>query len=205
MRHNLDAPFVLVATGNRGKQQEYRELLVPLALALRFPQEMGMSPEVEESGATYAQNAALKAKAWAEAAGVLVLADDSGLEVEALGGAPGLYSARYAPFPNATDADRRRYLLANLEGKPRPWKARFVCAIAVATPAGMLHFAEGHCEGEIVPEERGEHGFGYDPIFWLPELGLTMAELPPEEKNRRSHRARAAAAILPVLEALLRG
>ena len=205
MRHNLTPPFVLVATGNRGKQQEYRALLAPLGAALKFPQEMGVTLHVEESGATYAQNAALKAKAWAEATGALVLADDSGLEVEALGGAPGLYSARYAPFPHATDADRRRYLLANLEGKPRPWQARFVCVIAVATPEGVLHFAEGHCEGEIIPEERGEHGFGYDPIFWLPELGLTMAELSPEEKNRRSHRARAAAAIVPVLEALLRG
>ena len=200
MRHKLNPPWVLVATGNRGKQREYRELLAPLGWALKFPQDVGVRLEVEESGATYAQNAALKAQAWAKATGALVLADDSGLEVEALDGAPGIYSARYAPQPHATDADRRRYLLANLAGKPRPWRARFVCVIAVATPAGTLHFAEGFCAGEIIPEERGAHGFGYDPIFWLPDVGLTMAELSPAEKNRRSHRARAVAAILPVLE-----
>ncbi len=204
IEHNFSRPPLMVATGNRGKQREYRELLKGLPFTLVFPQDVAaeVAPKVEESGATYAQNAALKARAWAEATGWLTLADDSGLEVAALGGAPGLYSARFAPQPHATDADRRRYLLAQLAGKPQPWQARFVCVIAVATPEGTLHFAEGVCQGEIIAQERGEHGFGYDPLFLLPELGLTMAELPPEEKNRRSHRARAAAAIRPILQAL---
>ncbi len=202
MRHKFT---LLIATGNAGKQQEYRALLAGLPLEMVFPQELAVRLQVEETGSTYAENAALKARAWAAATGLPVLADDSGLEVAALDGAPGLYSARYAPNPAATDADRRRYLLAQLEGKPRPWQARFVCVIAVAAPSGTLHFAEGTCAGEIIPDERGEHGFGYDPIFYLPETGLTMAELPPEEKNRRSHRARAAAAIRPLLERLAQG
>jgi XTP/dITP diphosphohydrolase len=196
MRHNFT---LLIATSNRGKQREYRQLLAGLPLRLLFPDDVAVRLAVEETGRTYAENAALKARAWAEATGLVALADDSGLEVEALGGAPGLYSARYAPGDSPTDADRRRYLLAQLEGKPRPWKARFVCVIAVATPAGDLHFSRGTCAGEIIPTERGEHGFGYDPIFWLPEVGLTMAELSPEEKNRRSHRGQAAAAIRAVL------
>ncbi len=200
MRHNLQP--LLIATGNRGKQREYRDLLKGLPFQLRFPQDTGLDLKVEETGTTYAQNAALKATAWAQATGWLVLADDSGLEVEALDGAPGLYSARYAPGPHPTDADRRRYLLDNLQRHPRPWKARFVCVIAVAAPEGILHFAEGVCHGEIIPEERGEHGFGYDPLFFLPDHGRTMAELSPEEKNRISHRARAAQAIHPILLAL---
>jgi len=204
MRHNLGHRILLVATGNRGKQREYQALLAGLPYVLKFPQDTGLALEVEESGATYAQNAALKARAWAEATGWLVLADDSGLEVEALDGAPGLYSARYAPGPHPTDADRRRYLLGNLAARPRPWQARFVCVIAVAAPGEVMHFAEGVCAGEIIPEARGEHGFGYDPIFLLPARGLTMAELSPDEKNRLSHRAHAAAAIRPILEALAR-
>ena len=193
---------LLIATNNRGKQREYRALLAGLPVEPIFPQETGVKLEVEENGLTYAQNAALKAQAWAKATGLPTLADDSGLEVEALNGAPGLFSARYAPIPNATDADRRRYLLSQLRGKPRPWKARFVCTVAVAAPDGVLHFAEGVCPGEIIPEERGANGFGYDPIFYLPDLGLTMAELPPEEKNRLSHRGRAVRAIRPILQAL---
>lgn len=193
---------LLIATNNRGKQEEYRALLASLPVDLVFPQETALELEVQESGATYAQNAAIKAEAWAKATGLLTLADDSGLEVEVLGGAPGLYSARYAPLPNATDADRRHYLLSQLRDKPRPWKARFVCTIAVATPEGVLHFAEGVCPGEIIPEERGVNGFGYDPIFYLPDLGLTMAELLPDEKNRLSHRGRATRAVRPILQAL---
>ncbi len=202
MRHKFS---ILIATTNHGKQREYRQLLADLPLRLVFPEEVAAALTVEESGQTYAENAALKARAWAAATGLVALADDSGLEVEALGGAPGVYSARYAPGPSPTDADRRRHLLRQLEGQPRPWRARFVCVIAVATPTGALHFAEGTCEGEIIPTERGSHGFGCDPIFWLPELERTMAELLPEEKNRLSHRGRAAAAIRPVLKALAAG
>lgn len=191
--------ILFIATNNRGKQAEFRALLDDLPVTLRFPQEVAVTVTVEETGRTYAENAVLKARAWAQATGWLTLADDSGLEVDALGGEPGVRSARYAPWPNATDADRRRYLLQRLAEHPRPWTARFRCVLAVATPEGDLHLFEGLCEGEILTEERGEHGFGYDPIFYLPERGCTMAELPPEEKNRLSHRARAVQAALPWL------
>jgi XTP/dITP diphosphohydrolase len=120
--------------------------------------------------------------------------------VDALGGAPGLFSARYHPQPGANDADRRQYLLENLRGLPRPWTARFHCTVAVAAPPGALYYASGDCPGEIIPDERGTNGFGYDPIFYFPEWGKTMAELPLEQKNRISHRARAVMAAVPVLE-----
>ncbi len=196
-------PVLFIATNNRGKQAEFRALLTALPVQLRFPQDAPAQVMVEERGSTYAENAALKARAWAQATGWLTLADDSGLEVDALGGEPGIRSARYAPWPGATDADRRRYLLQRLAAHPRPWTARFRCVLAVVTPNGELHLVEGVCEGEIVPTERGTHGFGYDPIFYLPERGCTMAELTPDEKNRVSHRARAVQAALPLLQTLL--
>ncbi len=194
---------LLIATGNPGKVLEIRALLDDPALLLLTPADLGLHLEVAEVGATYAENAALKAQAFAHASGLLALADDSGLEVQALGGLPGLRSARFAPQPGATDADRRAYLLQRLGDAPRPWTACFHCTVALATPAGALHFAEGRCPGEIIPEERGDHGFGYDPIFLLPELGRTMAQLSMEEKNRLSHRARAVLAVRPILAGLL--
>ncbi|RME07041.1 MAG: non-canonical purine NTP pyrophosphatase, partial [Anaerolineae bacterium] len=121
---------------------------------------------------------------------------------DALDGAPGLHSARYAPHPNATDADRRAHLLQNLVPHPRPWTARFRCVVALVEPEGTARFFEGVCEGEIIPEERGDNGFGYDPIFVVEGLGRTMAELTMEEKNRLSHRARAVLAARRALEAL---
>ncbi len=132
----------------------------------------------------------------AGASNLITLADNSGLEVTALGGEPGLHSHRYAPTPNATDADRRAFLLRNLRQHPRPWQARFVCTIAIAVPekSGFdprLEYATGECPGEIIPDERGSNGFGYDPVFLLQELGKTMAELSTQEKNRYSHRSRA--------------
>jgi len=163
---------------------------------------LGLMLKVEEDGQTYAENAAKKARAYCAASGLPCLADDSGLEVDALNGAPGLYSARYAAKPGASDADRRAFLLENLRGKPRPWLARFRATVAMLAPGGELAFAEGRCEGEIIPTERGQGGFGYDPIFFLPELDKTMAELPAETKNRFSHRARAVEAALPVLQKL---
>lgn len=216
-------PKLLIATTNPGKQAEFTRLLSALHVPLVFPQDLGFPLNVEESGQTYAENAALKARAWAQASGLITLADDSGLEVDALGGAPGVHSARYAPQPHATDADRRRHLLRNLAAHPRPWTARFRCVIAIAEPiepieketipfegqdhlkriVASVHLAQGVCPGEIIPEERGEHGFGYDPIFFLPERGQTMAELSPEEKNRLSHRGRAVQAAWPILVALL--
>jgi len=185
-------PKLLIATENKGKRRELQELLVSLpAIELVLPSELGITLQVEETGSTYAENAALKANAYCEASGMVTLADDSGLEVHALDGAPGIYSARYSSKPGATDADRRAVLLENLRDKPRPWLAHFHAAIAVALPGGGIRIAEGDCPGEIIPEERGSNGFGYDPIFLLQGRGQTMAELPQEEKNRLSHRARA--------------
>ncbi len=194
---------LLVATHNPGKVREYARLLRDLPVRLTFLDEVGITEAVPETGATFEENAVLKARAYARRTGLLTLADDSGLEVDALGGAPGVHSARYAG-PNATDMDRIRKLLDALAGVPLERRtARFRCVIAVATPEGEVITAEGTVEGYIAEAPRGSHGFGYDPIFYLPERDRTMAELPPEEKNRLSHRARAAEAIKPHLRALL--
>jgi len=190
---------LLIATANKGKIRELRALLNNLGFELVTPTDIGLNLHVEENGATYAENAAKKAIAFAQASGLTSIADDSGLEVDALDGAPGLYSARYSPKPRATDADRRAFLLQNLQDKPRPWTARFRATVAVAGPEGNVEWAEGVCEGEIIPEERGAGGFGYDPIFLMPELGKTMAELSDETKNRLSHRAKATQAAGPIL------
>lgn len=196
---------LLIATNNQGKVVELQEILSDLPVELVTPAQIGLSLEVEEDGHTYAENASKKALAFARASGLISLADDSGLEVDALGGAPGLYSARYSPKPGAKDADRRAYLLENLQGQARPWRAHFHATIAIATPQEDLYFAEGDCPGEIIPGERGTGGFGYDPIFYLTELGKTMAELPSKEKNRLSHRGRAALAAKPILLRLFGG
>ncbi|GAP12868.1 non-canonical purine NTP pyrophosphatase, RdgB/HAM1 family [Longilinea arvoryzae] len=192
---------LLIATTNPGKLVEFRDLLGDLAVELVLPER---DLQVVENGRSYAENAALKAHAYAAASGLTALADDSGLEVDALDGAPGLYSARYSPDENASDADRRALLLANLQAKPRPWTAHFHCTLAVAQPDGSVHYTQGNVYGEILPEERGNNGFGYDPLFLLPELGRTMAELTREEKNTLSHRALAVHAAQPYLQELLR-
>jgi len=194
---------ILIASSNKGKLREFQEILNDHTVAFQLPADLGISLDVVEDGANYAENAAKKARAYAQASGLIALADDSGLEVDALDGAPGLYSARYAPWEGATDADRRRYLLENLQGKPRPWPAHFHCTVAIATPDGQMFFAEGNCPGEIIPEERGTGGFGYDPIFFIPERGLTMAELPVEEKNQISHRGLAVRAAAPLIRKLI--
>lgn len=194
---------LLIASNNRGKIAELRALLDDLSVELVTPDDLHLQLHVVEDGKTYVENAQKKALAFARASGWISLADDSGLEVEALGGAPGIYSARYSPEPGATDADRRGTLLQNLRDRPRPWRARFRAAIAMAAPDGHVQFAEGECRGEIIPEERGGGGFGYDPIFLLPELGRTMAELDPGEKNRLSHRARAVMNARPILTEML--
>ena len=193
---------LLIATNNRGKVEELRALLHDLPVQLVTPLEINLELDVLEDGSTYAENAGKKALAFAKASGLVSLADDSGLEVEALGGEPGLYSARYLPKPGATDADRRAYLLKNLGDKPRPWRARFRATVAIAVPGQRVQLTEGDCRGEIIPDERGAGGFGYDPIFFIPELGRTMAELDMEEKNRLSHRARAVMNARPFLEKL---
>lgn len=191
---------LLIATNNKGKVLEFQELLAGSGIGFVTPEQINLQLDVEEDGVNYQENAGKKAIAFANVSGLIALADDSGLEVEVLGGAPGLYSARYSPKPGANDKDRRDFLLANLKDKPRPWKAHFHATIAVAKPNGEVEFAEGNCYGEIIPEERGTGGFGYDPIFLLPEFGKTMAELDMDEKNRLSHRARAIMAAMPILK-----
>ncbi len=191
---------LLIASTNKGKLREFQAIFpADLPMELILPANLGLVLEVDETGYTYAENAILKAKAYSQRAPVWVLADDSGLEVDALDGEPGIYSARYAPWEGATDADRRRYLIQNLIGKPRPWTAHFHCSIAIAGPDGQLHVTEGDVYGEIIPEERGSNGFGYDPLFYIPELGMTTAEIPEAQKNRISHRALAALAAVPFL------
>lgn len=191
----------LVVTDNPGKKREYQALLASLPVSIRFPSDLGYRIDVQEDGTTYTENAIRKARAGVQVSGLLSLADDSGLEVDVLGGAPGVRSARYTP---GSDADRIAALLARLDGVP--WEqrtARFRCVIAIATPEGELYTAEGTCEGVIATTPAGTGGFGYDPVFYLPEFGCTMAQLPPEAKNRISHRARAVQAALPILQQLL--
>jgi XTP/dITP diphosphohydrolase len=195
---------LLIATNNKGKIKELHELLADTGIELITPAQIDLDLDVVEDGLTYAENAARKAGAFAQASGLVSLADDSGLEVDALGGAPGLHSARYGSLAGSklSDAERRAHLIRNLQGQPRPWTARFHATIAIAIPHGEMQLAEGFCEGEIIPEERGTGGFGYDPVFLLPELGKTMAELAMEEKNRLSHRARAVMNAKGILEML---
>jgi XTP/dITP diphosphohydrolase len=195
---------LLIATNNKGKMEEMHALLADLPIELVTPSQLGIDLEVTEDGRTYAENAQKKAAAFAHTSDIISLADDSGLEVEPLDGAPGLHSHRYVPDPGATDADRRQFLLRNLTDKPRPWRARFRAAIAIAVPRGSVQVVEGECPGEIIPQERGTGGFGYDPIFWIPEMGRTMAELDMREKNSISHRARAVMKAIPILEVLFR-
>jgi len=193
---------LLVATRNRGKAQELRALLMDLELSLVTPQDLGLDLSVTEDGLTYVENAQKKAAAFAGATGLIALADDSGLEVDALDGAPGLHSARYVVTAGATDADRRGLLLTNLRDKPRPWRAHFRAALALSVSDGESYWTEGYCSGEIIPQERGSGGFGYDRIFLVDGTGRTMAELDLDQKNRISHRAMAVARARPILRRL---
>ncbi len=232
---------LLIATNNKGKVKELHELLQDMSIELVTPAQLDLDLEVLEDGRTYAENAIKKAVAFARESNLISLADDSGLEVDALDGAPGLYSARYGSTNGMklSDGDRRAFLIKNLRDKPRPWTARFHATIAIAVPTSYVtlseatpprlvgageslkphdetrrslhslrvtdsdvYIAEGWCEGEIIPEERGAGGFGYDPIFLLPELGKTMAELSMDEKNRLSHRARAVMNTKGILESM---
>ncbi len=198
MSHKL-----LIATHNQGKVREYRALLADLPIQVTYLDEVGIEMEVAETGQTFAENARLKALSYARLSGLWTWADDSGLEVDALGGAPGIHSARYAGV-GATDADRYRKLLDALAGVPWDKRtARFRCVVALATPDGQIHLAEGVCEGVIAFGPAGSNGFGYDPVFYLPDRGLTMAQLPPEVKNEISHRGRAARAAKALLMALM--
>lgn len=196
---------LLIATNNQGKLKEIRAILKDLDVELVSPADLGLELEVEENGQTYAENAARKALAFSQASGLTSLADDSGLEVDALGGKPGLHSNRFGPAleEGRTDASRRAYLLEQLAGKPRPWAAKFRATVAIASPGRSVQLIEGICPGQIIPEERGSGGFGYDPTFLLDGLEKTMAELDMEEKNRLSHRGQAVRGAIPVLIDLL--
>jgi XTP/dITP diphosphohydrolase len=196
--------ILLIATNNPGKVAEIKALLASLDATLLTPADLGIVLEIAEDGSTYAENAAKKAETFASRSGLVTLGDDSGLEVDVLGGLPGLHSHRFNPLPGASDADRRAYLLEKLKGKPRPWKAHFHATVAVALPGSAARLAEGECAGEIIPEERGSNGFGYDPIFFFPEKGCTMAELDMVVKNTLSHRAHAVMNALPLIEEALK-
>jgi XTP/dITP diphosphohydrolase len=197
-------PRLLLATNNPGKVAEYRQLLDGCGWEIVMPAELALHVQVEETGQTYAENATIKAVEYARASGLVTLADDSGLEVDALGGRPGPLSARYAG-QDRTDAERVQVLLQELADVPDEQRtARFRCVIAIAEPAGRVELVEGTVEGRIAQEPRGENGFGYDPVFLLPDRRATAAELPPDEKNAVSHRGAAARKARAVLERMLR-
>lgn len=191
---------LLIATGNAGKKREYEHLLASLALEIVSLRELEIIEQVPETGDTFEENALLKARAYAARSGLLTLADDSGLVVDALGGAPGVLSARYGG-PGLDDRDRYRLLLRQLEHVPCERRtARFECVIALVSTDGREAALKGRCEGRIAETPRGDQGFGYDPVFWVDQEGCTMAELPPERKNEISHRAVAARKACALLE-----
>ncbi len=195
-------PKLLLATTNQGKAREYRHLLKGLPFQLVTLAEEGIHIAVDEKNTTFEENARLKATVYSNFSHLITLADDSGLEVDALGGEPGIRSARFAG-DEASDEDKVERLLARV--KEVPWEkrtARFRCVIAIANPEGRTELCHGECRGLIAFEPKGNNGFGYDPIFYFPELDKTMAELPLETKNQISHRGRAAQEAYRMLEQL---
>ena len=197
-------PRLVLASKNKGKILELREMLAGIPLEIVSLADFPAIPEVIENGGAFAENAVIKAKAIAEATGELTMADDSGLEVDALNGEPGIYSARYGQ-PGWSDRERYRFLLEKLQDVPLEKRtARFRCAVALYNPdLNRVEQTDGTVEGLIIDQPRGNYGFGYDPVFLIPELGKTMAELSPEEKNRFSHRARAVEKMIPFLKRCL--
>lgn len=180
---------LVLASNNRHKLAEMRDILEGLGIQVMLQSEAGIRTSPEETGETFEENALIKARAASEASNLPAVADDSGLMVDALGGKPGVYSARYGG-DGLSDRERWELLLRQTEGEENR-RCRFVSAIACVFPGGDTVTARGECEGELLRGPRGSGGFGYDPVFYIPELGRTMAELSPEEKNRVSHRARA--------------
>ncbi len=194
---------VVIATRNPGKLREIKDILAPLGWKILSLQDFPEIPEIEEDGATFAENAGKKAREVARKTGRLAIADDSGLAVDSLQGRPGVFSSRYAG-ENASDLERCQKLLAEMAGIPEAKRgAAFVCTIAVASPTGRVQAVEGKCRGQITFSPKGKHGFGYDPIFFLPDLGKTMAELKPVVKNHISHRARALEKLKSILPGFL--
>ena len=195
---------LLVATHNQGKVVEFAEMLQDLAIEWLSLDDVGVTQDVEETGSTFRENGVLKAKTYAAETGLLTLADDSGLEVDALGGAPGVYTARYGGA-GLTAVQRYQKLLADIKNIPDPQRtARFRCVIVLAGPDGtILGESEGVCEGRIAQVPVGDNGFGYDPVFYLPQFNQTMAQIPASQKHQISHRGLAVQAILPRLRELL--
>ena len=186
---------IIFATGNEGKMKEIRLMLADLGVEIQSMREAGIDMAIREDGKTFEENAVMKAKAVMEATKALVLADDSGLEIDYLNGEPGVYSARYLG-EDTSYRIKNQNLIDRLKGVPEEERtARFVCVIAAAFPDGRILTARGTIEGIIGYEERGEGGFGYDPIFWLPKYGCSTAELTMEKKNELSHRGKALRAI----------
>lgn len=193
---------ILFATGNEGKMKEIRMILADLGLPVLSMKEAGVKADIVEDGTTFEENAAIKARAVTEITGDIVLADDSGLEIDYLNGEPGIYSARYLGEDTPYEK-KNAILLQRLEGVPMEQRgARFVCAVACAFPDGRLLTCRGVMEGKIGLESKGSNGFGYDPIFYLPEFGCTSAELSPEQKNQVSHRGKALREMRKMLEGL---
>jgi XTP/dITP diphosphohydrolase len=192
---------IVLATRNAGKAKELQQLLHDFPVEIRSLADFGPIPEVEEDGATFDDNAYKKASFTAKVLGLPAIADDSGLVVEALGGAPGVRSARYAG-ESATDQDNMKKLLVEMQGKSNR-KAAFECVISIAVPTGPALSYEGRCEGEITTEPRGTSGFGYDPVFYFAEYGKTFAELTSAEKNRVSHRGKALAEVAAEFDKIL--
>ncbi|GAB6105209.1 XTP/dITP diphosphatase [Blautia glucerasea] len=186
---------VIFATGNEGKMKEIREILGDLDIELLSLKDAGITADIEENGSTFEENAIIKAKAISQLTGEIVLADDSGLEIDYLNKEPGIYSARYMGEDTSYHI-KNSNLIQRLEGVPDQQRsARFVCAIAAAFPDGTVKTVRASMEGRIGYEEKGENGFGYDPIFYLPEYGCSSAEISMEEKNKISHRGKALRAI----------
>ena len=201
---------LVIATNNTGKLREFQKLLAGSGYELTTPAAMGLEWDVEETGSSFEENATLKAVDAARVTGALALADDSGLEVDHLDGRPGIFSARYAGGDRTDGSlDERQQcemILQEMQGVPEDQRgARFRCVIAIATPEGTTQTVQGVFEGRIAHEIRGNNGFGYDPIFMLPERGITSAELTPDEKNAISHRGLAARKALEILRTMSHG
>jgi XTP/dITP diphosphohydrolase len=197
---------LLIATNNPHKVAEYSQIFANLAVAITYLAEAGISLDPEETGTTFEENAIIKARAFAQATDLPVLADDSGLEIDALNGEPGVYSARYGHTAKDDHVGRYQIVLDRLTAKDIPWAqrtARFRCVIALAIKEHLVGTAAGTVEGYIDYEPRGQNGFGYDPIFFVSEFNQTLAEMPSAQKHSISHRGRAARAAIPLIERLV--
>lgn len=202
----MQTPKLLIASNNPHKIEEYQEIFADLAVTITYPAAEGLLLDPAETGHTFEENAIIKALAFAQASRLLTLADDSGLEVDALGGEPGIYSARYGDTAKDNHIGRYRLLLDKLAARDLPWKARsarFRCVVALAADGDLIGTAQGTVEGFIAYEPQGSGGFGYDPVFYVPEFKQTLAQVSAAKKHSISHRGRAARAAIPLIKQLL--